>query len=434
MTPVEYLLYSIQHRCYTKSAWIVAAFAITRETEKQKTVFYPGKLSREPYGLFCYLENGELVKIDAPLDQPLFRKEDRIVITPEWISSLKEPKLETSVGTLLVNLVCIHYAFGAKFPYKAGKFRVRQVEKEIIPKLKSVPALSEKRSDEHYYTDEYLKFHEGVGFLETHSHLFTHSVTKHTLLPAPGRKAFKAELLKQYEGKLHDPVEMAKFEKALEAFDNEYLKKDPSYGKHISGKVHKSRMKSFMTQGGEGNSFIDSMEITPILQSLDEGIPLDEEGFTAIGNNIRYGSFSRGVETVNGGVVAKAIGRATESWVISGDDCGTTMGIMRRYSETDIDQLVGRSVIENNQPKHIETLEDAKKYLLRTVFVRSPAYCSRPGDQTCKVCAGAVLSKYPTGLPIPLMGLSGGILNDSLKKMHNSALTTATLDLKSALI
>lgn len=419
-----------------KKAWIVSVFAVTRESEQQQKVLYPGKLIREPFGLFTITEEGEKVKIDAVRtkgDAPLFTPKDPITITPEWLSSVKVPSLETSVGTLLVNLICLYRPFGGKFPFKTGKFTPKGVEKEILAKLQSTPKDLSEKTAENYYVDELLLFSEGVLFLEGVSSLFSHSITERGLLPAPGRKAFKKEVLTKYQGKLHDPVEMAKFEAELQVFDDNYLKDDPAYGGFMSGKVAKSRMKSFMTQGGESNSFVQSMSVTPIVPALEDGIPLDQEGFTAVANTIRYGSFSRGSETINGGVTAKALMRAADNWRITPGDCETTLGIRRLYREKNIKNLVGRYILIGKELILVESVEQAKAYIGQKIVVRSPQYCRRTGTQTCEICAGLALSKYPSGLPIPLMEVSGGILTDSLKLMHNTALVTATMHLPSVI-
>jgi hypothetical protein len=81
----------------------------------------------------------------------------------------------------------------------------------------------------------------------------------------------------------------------------------------------------------------------------------------------------------------------------------------------------------------IETIEQTKQYASQNLIVRSPQYCRRLGTQTCEVCAGKALSKFPTGLPIPLMEVSGGILTDSLKLMHNTALVTEEMNLSSVI-
>ena len=78
----------------------------------------------------------------------------------------------------------------------------------------------------------------------------------------------------------------------------------------------------------------------------------------------------------------------------------------------------------------INAREDIEPYLGQRVELYSPQYCKAPGLQTCKVCAGDILSTFKQGMQIPLMNVSSGILTDSLKKMHNTALKTKRIDLK----
>lgn len=431
----EYLLFSMRSKCYRDRAWFISVFSVVQETEDQKKNLYEGKLIREPFGLFTIL-NGEKIKLDVQLaaNEPLARVTDRITINREAVPNLQVPTLETSLGTALINLVTLCEPFNGRFPYQEGRFTIEQIETKIAAKLENTPADGSPRKDDVFYIDELLKFGQAVSFIETLSILFSHSVTSVGLFPAPGRKEFKKEVLKRYEGKLTNPVEMVKFETELKEFDRQYLKSDPSYGKFMSGKVEGARMAAYMTQGGESNNFTGSLEVTPIVQALEDGFPLDKDGFVAIANTIRYGSFARGAETVNGGVVAKALMRAADSWRITEGDCGATLGIERFYSNPkDLVHLVGRYVINKGQPLLIENEEAAKAYLNKRIILRSPQYCRRHGTETCEVCAGLSLSKYPTGLPIPLMEISGGILNDSLKQMHNSKLSTETVDLASVL-
>jgi len=437
MSLLQFLLFSITHKCYRRRAWLISIFAVTQDSEAQKAELYPGKLIREPFGFFMIDAGGERVKIDTDVkaNAPLFRLQDKLTITPEWVRSLKEPKLDTTVGCLILNLVCLVDAFDGNFPYRNGKFSPREVESDVAKTLQSIPKEGTPRDPKLYYVDQLWAFSTGVSMLETLSTIIAHSVTAAGMVGAPGRQAFKKELLKSYEGKLTDPVQMASFEKGLQDFDDDYLKKnDPSYGKFMSGKkVKGSRMAMFMTQGGESNGFVQDMSVTPIIPALEDGISLDAESFTATSNSIRYSSFARGAETINGGVVSKGLNRAADNWRITEGDCGTKLGIHLLCRGSETKDLVGRYVLIQGKPVLVETEADATTYESKGIIVRSPQYCSRPGTQTCAICAGLALSKFPTGLPIPLMEVSGGILNDSLKVMHNTGLSTATLSLASTI-
>lgn len=434
MTPNQYLLYAIQKKLHLDSVWYRYAFTVARESDTLKAKLYPGKLVQEPFGFFYVDDELKVNKIQGELkpNQPLFAKNDPITITKEWIPSLQENSVETTIGRLIVNLFIVE-AFGDKIAYMNEKFSPSDVEGKIAAVVQSTPPEGTARDPKGFYIDEYIKFCESVSFLENLSNIFSHSVSRVGVLPAPGRKEFKQELLKKYEGRLNDPVEMSKFEEELGQYDINYLKNDPAYGTFMKGKTAKSRAKLFMSQGGEANNFSSSMEVTPIIPALEDGIALDDKGFTASANMIRFGSFARGAETVNGGVVAKGLNNAADNWVVVDGDCGSKLGITRIYTGSETFRLIGRTAIIDGKLVEIPDQETASKFDGKSVILRSPLYCKMESTRTCSKCAGPELSIYKKGVTIPLGEVSSGILTDSLKLMHDSSLSAAVMDLKSVL-
>lgn len=432
MTPEAYLSLAIRHKCYRKIPWIVSALAVTLETEETKADRYPGKIIREPFGLFYLNDALEPVKFEGITDltAPLFRHADPITITKALVPTIPSETLQTTFGRLLINLVCLVEAFGTKVAYvNNSMITPSTIEKMIQPRVRTVPEKDSDRTDEFIYIDELVKFSVGVSHLEFLSSIICHSVTEVGLVGPPGIDAFKKQLLEKYQGKLDDPVVMSQFEAELEKFDEEYLKNDPSNGIFMKGKPKNARLKMFLTMGGEVDGFTNSPKVTPNIPSLQEGMSLDREVFTAAVSGVRYSSFARGAETVNGGVVAKGLMRAADNWEIVEKDCGTPLGIRRVYREDNINELVGRYIALEKEVKFIANKAEAAAYIGKKLIVRSPQYCRQTGTKTCKICAGAALSQFKNGLPIPLMEVSGGILNDSLKLMHNTRLVTATVDL-----
>lgn len=430
----EYLLYAIQKKAYLNLDWIISAFTFTQPNSNPVQNPYPGQLVREPFGVFFYDDNQERQPIeikDQKPNQPLFNKQETITITKASLPIIEEDQIETKVGRLLLNLLVVYEAFHGRLAYINKPFIPSDIEEIIAPKLKDKLKEGEKKQEGLFYTDEYIRFSQAVTFVEQLSKLFTQSVTKAGLLPPPGREAFRKELLKKYDGKLTDPTVMVQFQTELNNFDKEYLKQnDTSYGKFMSGqKILGARSKSWLTQGGESNSFIDQLDVTPITQPLTDGIDLSPEKFTAVCNTIRYGSFARGAETVNGGVVAKALMTALDTWRVIPGDCGTKFSAKRYYTEKEADLLIGTYVIANEKPLLIENIDQAKQYTNREIKVRSPQYCRRPGTETCSVCAGTDLARFPNGLVIPAMEVSSGIMSDSLKKMHQTNAQARTMDL-----
>lgn len=413
---------------------MISAFAITMSSTDS---VYPGKLIREPFGLFYLDDNLQKQKIELKdPKEALYRLKDPVTITIDKVPFMKSPlggtdkPIKTTIGSLMCNLISVFEPFKGKLHFIEGKFTPSTVEGLIAPVLESNPETGEPSSDV-IYVQEYEDFYKAVTYLETLSSLFVHSVTEVGLLPPPGRKEFKKKLLERYKGKLNDPIESSKFDAELKAFDQEYLKQDPSYGKFMSSKVVDARVEMYMTQGGQIDDFGGTNKVTTVVNSLEDGVPLKADEFVALVNSSRYGSYSRGAETVNGGVVAKALMRAADNWRITEGDCGSKLGVTKVYGEKDVSKLVGRYLLQANKVTLVETIEQAKDYINRKVTIRSPQYCTRPGNQTCACCAGVALTKYPKGISIPLMEVSGGILTDSLKKMHANKVETVTLDLQS---
>lgn len=432
MNKHEFLRFSIEQKAHYEKSWFIALLTLTRETEASRQDSYPGKILREPHGIFFVNANGEPEQITGlkPMDV-IFTIREPIIVERSWVPSLQVDRLETTVGRLLLNAISLIPVFGARFPYVNWQFTPKTIERILIKHRAPFPAAGESRDPTKFYVDEYLEWCKTVPYLEMFSRLVTTSITKVGLLPAPGRKAFKQNLIEtKYKDKLQDPLQMAAFEKDLEEFDNAYLKQDRSHGLFMTGKVKKARMKSYMAYGGEVDGFGSSMKVTPIVGSLDEGISRDPEEFAAMVRSSWYSSYSRGAETMNGGVAAKGVSRAGDSWRIATEDCGVTRGISQFYiTDEDTLKLVGQYVLVQKKPVLVATPEEALQYRNRRVEVRSPMYCNKKGYQTCEICAGKAFGQFKTGAVIPLTQISGGILTDSLKKMHASNIMTATMDL-----
>lgn len=429
MKKLEYLKYAISKECFKKRAWMLSAFAIC--AEKADAPKYPGALFKQPWGLSFVDDAGEMVKIDdSDPKAPLFNFAERLTIDNTWASNCKEP-VETSIGTLLYNHIALISSFGTKIDYMVGMCSVKATEAKISPRLKDDLKPGETPDPSAIYVEEYIKYGRAIEYLKTLMLLCSYSSTPKGIVSPTGLDAFKEQLNKKYEGKLRDPVFMAAYEKELIAFDAEFLKDDPSFGKFSSGKItNTARKKLFLTMGAE-NAFKEGTSVIPITNSLSQGWPTeDEEQYVSLINGTRVGSYARGAETINGGVAAKYLLRAANNFIIGEvEDCGSKFGINRIYNDKNKKDMVGRTVIEGAKQVKIEKESDAGNYLGRALRMRSFQYCRLEGDNICKVCAGDRLARYKTGVTIPLTEVSAIILATAMAKMHNSGLSIAKLEL-----
>lgn len=418
MTKLDYLKLAIANQLYQNKAWIVSAFALTKQDNVKPIAFH---LYHDITGHYYYDDQLNKVKIsDAKVNEPLFNFLDIITVDKTLCSNVREP-VETKLGNLLFNLICMVYAFKDKIPFVTGKVSVGKIEAIIAPILVD----DGKGIDGKIEVSSYKKWIDSLRYLESIADICVVSATEKNIQLAPGFEVFKKNLIKEYEGRLNDPVVFSEFEKKLQGFDDEYLSDDPSTRAFMSGKVRNiARTKMFLTMGAQ-DTFNTELSPKPVLNSLHEGIPTDAEDFKNLMNGTRSGIFSRAAETQQGGVTAKYMLRAANTFKIDKEDCGTTNGIHRQYSKDNISNLVGRYIVSNGKTTLIENLEQANNYLDKSIYVRSPMYCKSVGNSLCKICAGKRLSQLPTGLSIPLTDISSTIITISLKAMHGRVLSTA---------
>lgn len=427
MKKLDYLKLAIQQKLYFKRAWITSLVSITKPISGET---YIGQLITESWGYnFINSENTPEKIEDSVSNQALFGFADRIQVDSSWCPNV-EGTLETSIGNLLFNLICIVESFGTKLPFITGKASVSKIEDIIAPRLLDTPEPGGQRSPVDFHVDEYIKFVDSLQFIKALSLLCTISATPKAILPPVGIKEFKAQLNEKYKGKLSDPVELTKYEKELSDFDHAFVKDDPGYGTFLKGKVMDTARKKMYLNIGSEMGFGNNLKVEPVLSSLNDGWPTDSQSYTNMMNGSRAGSYSRGAETVKGGVSAKYLLRAANNFHIQDTDCGTRLGFKRIFTEANINQLIGRYVIEGNKLVHIQNNTIASNYLNKLVILRSPMRCKLEGDNICKICAGDNINKFPTGVTIPLTEISSIILTASLKLMHTNALKTARMNIQ----
>ncbi len=435
MKRLEYLRLALLNGCANNLSWIVSAFSLVQEGPQSylENPYLYRLISSHKKFHFVTADNKTMEIEDSDTSKPLFQFKERLTVDKNWATNIKQPT-ECAVGNLLFNAVAILPSFGDKYPFEAGKLSVSKHEAYIAKLLTDTPKEGETRDNSKIYVDEYLKFRDNLVYLEQLATLTSWSTTRKGITRPEGIEQFKKQLLAEYAGRLNDPTVFAEYEAKLKAFDQEWLKDDPAYGTFLAGKITNISRKKMFLAIGIPERLDTKNPIVPVTETLEEGQPTEPEKYVAVMNGARFGSFSRGSETVNGGVVSKAVQRVGGTYSVDMDDCKTKLGITKIYTKDTIASLVGRYVIQKTELVLVEKIEQAQNYLGKPITVRSPAYCQAgPGDRLCKVCAGKALSQNEHGLVIPLTEVSHLILNQSLKAMHGKNLSTAEVDLTTAL-
>ncbi|HXQ32679.1 MAG TPA: hypothetical protein VN843_01530 [Anaerolineales bacterium] len=435
MKRLDYLKKALNHDLASNLSWITSAFCIVKESpQSYLSNPYPFRLiSTHARYQFINAEKQIEEIEDSQTKEPLLRFKDQLEVDKTWAPNITS-SITCTVGNLIFNSVSILPSFGSKYPFTNGKISLSIHEDYIAKRLTDTPRDNSQRDQSKIYVDEYLIFQDTLIYLEQLAPMTNWSATRKLISRPDGIKEFRQKLLKEYEGRINDPTVFAEYEEKLRNYDKEWLKDDPSYGTFIKGKILDiARKKMFLAIGIPERLDLKS-KMVPITSTLEDGQPTDPIQRTAILNGSRFGSYSRGTETINGGVVSKTVIRIGNNYKIDIEDCGTTFGLHTSYTKESINDLVGRIVIEDKKMIPILTTEQAEYYLGRTIVVRSPAFCKAgPGDRLCKSCSGPALSQYQDGLAIPLTEISQLILTQSLKAMHGKFLSTARADLERVL-
>lgn len=439
MHKLVYFKKAIKANCFNFKNWMLSAFSITHEDKDAwKKDSYAYRIVQTPTGAFFVdpenISSGEpfgLTSIEGyALGSPIFSAKDRIILVPGDIENL-DKEIETTIGNVLFNQMCLVNAFGSKIPFLNERVNIGKIEDYIAVRLTDTPDSKEQREDGKLYVDEYLKFVDSVFYLTNFTQLFVWGATEKVLLSPPGIQEFKEQLVEKYKDTLHQPATLAMIDDELIKFDSEYLKGDPGENFLLSAKSRRIvRKRKFLMYGGEAG-LAETTDIDPIVNSLEQGWNIEK--FPSMNNALRAGSFNRGAQTELGGESVKWLLRASSNIVVTVDDCGTKMGKPFTVTAANSKKLVDFTVLINDGVESITTQEQADKYIGQSLMIRSPMYCKLDKTDYCKLCVGRKLADNPTGLSMTISEYGSAFLNLFMKMMHGKSLDTVRLDVKSSI-
>jgi len=417
-----------KHVCLYRN-WMISAFAIIQESpDAYQTDPYLYRIVQTPTGIMFVDADKQLVKIDdVKPGSPLFSFSEAIEADETWAPNIKS-KIETTVGRLIVNQILLVTIFKDRIPFINKSLKVGDVESEIALHLTPTPKDGSARDPKLIYIDDYSHFVDRLQYISSLASLSNYSATRKNIVAPPGIEKYRSELVKEYGDRLKDPVILAEFEGKLKAYTEEHLKDDPSNGVFLSGKVKNIGYKRMFLDFGIDSQIRESTEVRPITQPLTEGWSTEPDHFASMMNGLRAGSYARGMETVKGGVTAKALLRSLSSFVITDQDCGSKIGLSRIFTDKNYQLLVSRYIQEGNKWILVTDEDTAKRYINKPVVMRSPLYCQSPKESFCKYCVGEKLALNPNGLSLAATDVSSVVLGSFMQAMHGTVLSTAHFD------
>lgn len=421
----DFFINAIRANAHFERAWVLRAFSVTQENptawESDKRAW---RIVTTATGYFFVNEKLELEPIEgAVANQPMFTADTDIQAPAGFFQHWPEGGL-TKAGNLLFNATAFWPSVGSKLGYINSEESPSTIEAMFV-KMVDDPEPGEERDPGAVYVSDFIKFADGIRYLEGFTQVFCWSLTTKAITEPDNIEEVKKAIFAKYAGHMDDPVTQAKINAELVAYDKkEWLKGDPSERFLISGKSHNVRRKLWLAQGSEPGLDRTTNKLPYVEKSLTQGWDLDKLGDMI--NTQRAGSIDRGSETELGGVVAKWLARTTSNVRVVQEFCGTKVGDLLTITDKNKHELVGRYLV-GKEPILVNTEEEAGKYLGKTLQVHAPHFCKSPKTDYCKICLGVNLSANENALSLAATTYGGGFLSMFLSSMHGKELKTATL-------
>ena len=332
----------------------------------------------------------------------------------------------TSVGRLLVNIVCLQYPFD----WNVLEFGNKHLKPSDLENIVKDELLKQRIT-----VQEFEKFFDYMYFIGHMSELAVPSMTVRSLMTSDRVPELKKKFIEEHKDKMGDPLVIQKLEELLINEDKAYLGDDEStvfFDGLGSDAYNLHRKKLFLTVGGIPAFGNDSAEMDFIPNSLAEGwIP---EKIPSIANEIRKGSYSRGVETAKGGAETKLIWRAFGDITLVEDDCGTKRTIAIDCSVYDPKQFIGRTIRVGGADVVLDE-DNIKKYAVgQTIHLYSPLTCETKNNFCYKCCGTRAKQLGAKQLGVQTIKITSTFMNLSMKNMHGTTLAVQDNNLADILL
>ena len=335
---------------------------------------------------------------------------------------------ETTLGRFLENVIVLQYPFNYRlFPYQNYVWKPDAIVKLVSNELIKIGTTMK--------VAEYKKFVDYLFYLNHITEISVPSMTEHSLTTHPDVPKVKAEFIAAPKDQMTDPIVIRELEDKLEALDKEWLGEDPSYT-FFQGLGSKSfdihRKKMFLTTGGIPAFDTSSGKFDYIPNSLSEG--WTREALPSIANEIRKGSYERGIETAKGGAETKLVMRVFQDLRVAVDNCGTKRTIVADFGKTfNIKDFIGRWIHADGADLMI-TEDNLSKYANRTVGLYSPLTCECKNDFCFKCCGQRAKDLYAELIGIQVVKITSTFMNQAMKNMHGTVLKVNNVNLADILL
>lgn len=334
-------------------------------------------------------------------------------------------KTDTTVGRFIYNKYIVE-RIGLQNVLGYINFTITDGNNSKIENILSKALIDDKMTIKQFH--QYIDLRDNLG-MQLHS-VITTSFTQNTIKILPEVKKRRKELFKQYEKELAsgDIITSEKIEKELTSMSKKILKGDPGmdlYNSEARGNFGNYKNMNLF-KGATMNNITGEYEI--VKSAFMDGI--QKEDLQSFGTAVVSGSYPKAVGTQESGYLTKQLLAAMqqETLDVYGSDCGTNKTIdVELFSEKEAFDFEYRYIVEGNKLVCL-TPDIMKKYIGKTVKMRSPVYCK--GECVCNKCAGDLNYKLGNmNIGLGTSKISTTLLRLGMKKFHISNLKSIPIDI-----
>lgn len=431
LTKLEYLKEAVDLvRPLERKDWYIYAFALPvlkDNPDWKDKLQHRYELITQSDGLYYldYNEEGKILSkiVDYKKGEPLFNPQTLIDVDSSWLASI-DGKIQTKIGTLIVNTVAFYSVVGKRLPYiNKERPSIGEIESIISSRTKNAVDLT----DNDISVEEMCQCIDNLNFFMCVSGILNIAATRKAITPPPGIEKEKERLRKEYGDRIKDPVTFVEFENKLRALDKEYLADDPAAKAIFNKKSVTGRTKMFLTYGSTLDFEEDPVN-NKVIASLSEGFPKDPEEFTKLMNDLRFGSFARGSSTALSGYAYKVLQRSLSGVTVSPIACNTTKGFKRLITNSNVKNMVNRYIKDKGWVL-IKDKTQAESYIGKEVEFRSTIRCTSTGNTVCFACMSDNYKSQPNGIGTLASSMSSVLMNTFLKLNHGVTTELVEIDL-----
>jgi hypothetical protein len=356
------------------------------------------------------------ITYDPNVAQALCKPQDSFMLQPGQIDNFKgsEP-VDTTVGIFVANYLLLVYPFGDKIAYLNEEITAAKLEKRIATLLLTGEITTRDVKDKYINT---------LSLFGQSNEIVCANISEKTITIPQSIHDLRTKLVAEHKEALEagDASVMSDIEKQLITAYRNYLKGDPSLHFLLKAKYFNVTLKKLFLVQGMTEVFGSPGKFTFVDNPMGKG--WNQKDLPVIFNEVRSGSYSRAVETANGGVIAKLILRVLQDTTISIPDCGTTKGESVEGNLETLKDFIYNYTTDDQGHTTLITDENVASFVGSKVVIRTPGYC-KSDNGFCAKCFGYLFESLGQKAFAPVANdFARNQTTASLKSMHGKSHST----------